>query len=293
MNIKVEVKNMAQGLKGTFGLAIKNMVTGEEILWNEDEGFPFASVVKVNLLVELFRQVDEGKIRLDDKLIMSELIKAPGSGILQLLTPGLEMSVKDTSSLMMLISDNTATDMIFNRIGKNNVIRTMQELGLKRTIIRTTIRDLLFDLVGLKDIDPKKRTVDLYNEMTKPEKLVDLKREKPLDIDNYTTPRDMMVLLEKIYKGEAASKNSCNEIVELMKKCHTGGNRIIKYLPKDDVKVAHKTGSLRGVVNDVGIVFPKEGEPYTICCFVKELSDSSDGEDIIANISKLAYTYFS
>lgn len=291
MNLKLKLEEIDKSIEGVMGAAFKKLDTGEEVLWNGDEPFYFASVVKVPILVELFRQIDNGKINLDDKLEMGKSAVVPGSGILKLLTPGLEMSVRDLTTLMMVISDNTATDMILDLVGKERVKKTIRELGLEKTEIRTSIRDLLFDLVGLKDVELEDRTIDLYREMTKPEKVKELKRGKTSEIDNYTTPREMMFLLEKIYKKEAASGQSCESIIDIMKNCQTGYNRILKYLPREEVEVAHKTGSLRDVKNDVGIVFPKDKRPYIICVFTKDQIDSTAGEEAIAETSKAAYEY--
>jgi beta-lactamase class A len=109
----------------------------------------------------------------------------------------------------------------------------------------------------------------------------------------------MMRLLEKIHGGEAASRDSCDEILALMKRCQTGGNRILKYLPRDKVEVAHKTGTVKGVVNDVGIVYPKDKDPYIVCVFTKGIASCEegwefveDGEEAIAKVSKAAYEEF-
>jgi len=117
----------------------------------------------------------------------------------------------------------------------------------------------------------------------------------------------MMALLEKLYRGEAASRSSCDDIIDLMKRCQTGENRLRKYLPRDEVEVAEKTGTMmirktgtvgaktgivRAAVIDVGIVFPKERDPYIICGFGKKLSENDDGEEAIATVSKFVYEHF-
>ncbi len=117
-----------------------------------------------------------------------------------------------------------------------------------------------------------------------------------------------MALLEKLYRGEAASRSSCDAIIDLMKRCQTGENRLRKYLPGDEVEVAEKTGTMAirkkgavagpkpgivyAAVIDVGIVFPREKDPYIICGFSKDLSENDDGEEAIATVSKLVYEHF-
>jgi beta-lactamase class A len=142
------------------------------------------------------------------------------------------------------------------------------------------------------------------------------RQEQESQLVNMMTPRGMMALLEKLYLGEAASRSSCDDIIDLMKRCQTGEKRLRKYLPLDEVEVAdktgtmairkkgavvgpktgavmpHKTGIVYAAVIDVGIVFPKKGDPYIICYFSKELSENDDGEEAIATVSKFVYEHF-
>ena len=298
MDLKTNLEGIEKDFEGTIGITAKNLGTGEEAIINGDILFPLASVFKIPVIVTLYRQVDNRNISLDDKIEMTDYARVPGSGVLKELSPGHEMTIRDYRTLMMLISDNTATDMVVDLLGKENINNTMIELGLKDTRI-TTCREILFSFLGLADVDTTKWTIDLWNETIKkrreegytpPEEL----RRK---MDNVTTPNDMMKLLEKIYKGEAASRSSCDEILELMKKCQTGKNRISKNIPRDEIKIAHKTGTIKGVVNDVGIVFPKEKEPYIICVFTKDIEGEPEiyvptGEKAIATASKIVYDSF-
>jgi beta-lactamase class A len=297
--MKVQIEKIAEDLEGTMGVAVKNLGTGEEVTLNGDELFQLASVFKVPVIVTLYREVDAGNIRLDDKVEMTHYSKVPGSGVLRELTPGLELTIRDYRALMMLISDNTATDTVVEAVGKDNVNKTMLELGLKDTKI-STCREILFGYLGLDDVDPEKWTIDLWDDKIKKirEEAYQFPKETKLKNINLTTPRDMMRLLEKIHGGKAASRCSCDEILALMKRCQTGGNRIWRYLPRDRVDVAHKTGTVNGVVNDAGIVFPKDGDPYIICVFTKDIEAESGGyvsigEEAIAKVSKIAYDRYS
>ncbi len=307
MALEEQIKDIAEGLKGTLGVAVKNLKSGEEAMVNGDDLFQLASVFKVPVIVTLYRQVDSGKFDLDERVEMTEYEKVPGSGVLRELTPGLELTIKDYRTLMMMISDNTATDMLVDLVGKDNVNNTMLELGLQRTKI-STCREILFELVGLGDVDPKDRTMQLWSETMRKiqEGIISRPGRVKMGESNVSTPREMMTLLEKIYDGEAASRTSCEEIIALMKRCQTGENRIWRHLPRDKVEVAHKTGTVMGVVNDGGIIFPKDGDPYILCAFTKNLvgedvestaskevaEATSRGEEAISKVSKIAYEYF-
>ena len=296
--MKSNLEEIEKEFEGTVGISVKNLGTGEEAIVNGSIIFHLASVLKIPAMVELYRQVDAGNISLDDKIEMTNYARVPGSGIIKELTPGLEMTVRDYRTLMMMISDNTATDMIVDLVGKEKINNTMIELGLKDTMV-ATCREILFEILGLRDVDPKELTIDFFNETIKKRREGKRKpSEKPRrKLDNVSTPIEMMKLLEKIYKGEAASRESCDEIMALMKRCKTGQNRISKHLPRDDIELAHKTGTISGVVNDVGIVFPKNKDPYIICVFTKDIEGESEiyvpiGEEAIAKTSKIVYEFF-
>jgi len=290
LSLKSNLEEIEKEFEGTVGISVKNLGTGEEAMVNGSIIFPLASVLKIPAMVELYRQVDAGNISLDDKIEMTNYARVPGSGIIKELTPGLEMTVRDYRTLMMMISDNTATDMIIDLLGKEKINNTLIELGLKDTMV-ATCREILFEILGLRDVDPKELTIDFWDETKK--KISKPSERHKRTLDNISTPLEMMKLLEKIYKGEAASRESCDEIMALMKRCKTGQNRISKHLP-DDIELAHKTGTISGVVNDVGIVFPKNKAPYIICVFTKDIEGESEiyvpiGEETIAKASKIVY----
>ena len=289
MSLKDEIIEITHGLEGTIGIAVKHLQTGEEVLVEGDTLFPTASVFKLPLLVELYRQVEEGHISLDQRLVMTEEAKVPGSGILRELSPGLEMKARDYVTLMMMLSDNTATDMLLDLVGIENVDKNLRRMGFDKTRVVASCRDMLFDLAGLGDLKPEERSFKVYMERRKFNP-----NSKALGVENndVTTPREMMRLLEEIFSGKVLSRGSCDAILEMMKKCQTGSNRIPKYLPREKVEMARKTGSLSGIVNDVGVIYLREkGEQYILCFFTKGLAKSSEGEEAIAKVSKIVYDH--
>jgi beta-lactamase class A len=290
MSVKERFEKISNELNGTLGVALKYLETGEEIVINGDILFPFASVFKVPVIVTLYWRVEEGKIGLEEKVPMTAFSRVPGSGVLKDLTPGLMLSVRDYRSLMMLISDNTAADMIVDLVGKDNVNDFMHKLWLEKTNI-TTCREILFELGGLANVPNEDRTIERYKLEMK-QMSSSRPRIEPISTRGVTTPKEMLGLLEKICRAQAVSRSSCDEIIDLMKLCQTGENRIRKYLPSDLVKIAHKTGTVRGVVNDTAIIYPNGREPYILCCFTKGLLENKEGEEAIANVSKIAYDYY-
>ena len=289
MSLKDKIIEITHGLEGTIGIAVKHLQTGEEVLVEGDTLFPTASVFKLPLLVELYRQVEEGYISLDQRLVMTEEARVPGSGILRELSPGLEMKVRDYVTLMMMLSDNTATDMLLDLVGIENVDKNLRRMGFDKTRVVASCGDMLFDLAGLGDLKPEERSLRVYMERRKFNP-----NSKSLGVENndVTTPKEMMRLLEEIFSGKVLSRGSCDAILETMKKCQTGSNRIPKYLPREKVEMARKTGSLSGIVNDVGVIYLREkGEQYILCAFTMGLAKSSEGEEAIAKVSKIVYDH--
>lgn len=287
------IREAAEAFDGVLGVSVRHLGTGEEASVNGDELFPTASVFKVPVLVELYRQVDSGRMDLDEKVLLLQKDMVPGSGILKELSEGLVLSVRDLINLMMILSDNTATDIVTEKVGLENVKAMLGGLGFEKTQIVADCRDILFDLVGLNDVPDEEKTMELYREATS----ASVSRGSwslGVEGNDVTTPDEMTRLLGMIAEGEAASRGSCDAILEIMGRCQTGGYRLPKYLPSGAVKIAHKTGSLPGIRNDCGVVTLKEsGESYVISCFTKGAGDVYGAEEAIAKASKNVYDYFS
>ena len=286
------IKEASLNFKGKLGVSVKHLGTRETASLRGDELFPTASVFKVPVVVELYRQVESGVIHLDEKVILRESEKVPGSGVLKELSDGLVLSIRDLIELMMILSDNTATDLLLERVGRNNVNATLRRLGLKETTVIADCRDILFDLVGLDELQDEEKTIDLYREKSRGAKL-DGTWALGVEKNNVTTPSEMLRLIEMIVAGVAASMESCKAILATMGRCQTGTYRIAKYLPSEKVRISDKTGSLPGIRNDVGaITIIETGELYLLSCFTKEADDNFEADEAIANVSKNIYEYF-
>jgi len=292
MTLDDVLKGPADEFKGVLGVSVKHLGTDELANLNGDMLFPTASVFKVPVLVEFYRQAERGALSPDQQVVLTERDKVPGSGVLKELSQGLSVSLRDLLSLMMMVSDNTATDLIVGKVGFDNVNGTLDELGLRRTRVVRYCREILFDLVGVNDLSLEEMTIGLFDELNE-------EREHggtwslAVEDNDVTTPNEMNRLLEMIVNGEAASRESCDEILAIMGKCQTGQYRIPKYLPTKDVMLQRKTGSLPGIRNDVAVVTVKEtGERYVICCFTMGAEDVYEAEEAIAAVSRGVYEYF-
>lgn len=292
MKLLERIKESSEGFEGILGVAVKHLDSGEMASLNGDELFPTASVFKVPVIVELYRQVESGIVSLDEKVILRGEDKVPGSGILKELSPGLPVTLRDLTALMMIVSDNTATDLIVEKVGKANVNATLRRLGLERTEVVADCRDILFDLIGLTDLPDEEKTIDLFEEKAR-ETEIGGSWTLGVEDNDVTTPNEMLRLLEMIVEGEAVSRERCDAILEMMSRCQTGDYRISKYLPWGKSDVAHKTGSLPGIRNDAGIITIRDsGEQYILTCFTKEAADNFAAEETIAKVSKSVYEHF-
>jgi beta-lactamase class A len=292
MSLERILRDAVEGFDGVLGVSVKHLGSGAAASINSDELFPTASVFKLPVIVEFYRQVEAGGMGLDDRLVLRERDKVPGSGILKELSEGLELSLRDLVELMMVLSDNTATDIVTERVGMENVNATLRELGMTRTVVVHDCRDILFDLIGLDDLQDEEKTLELFRAEARRERIGGT-WSLGVEGNNVTTPEEMLYLLELIVKGKAVGRVSCDTILETMSRCQTGEYRIAKYLPRGEIEFAHKTGSISGIRNDVGVVtIRRTGERYLISCFTKAASDIYAAEEAIAVASRRVYKLF-
>lgn len=288
-NVEGMIKELVENFKGVVGIGFKDLKSRREFYINRDRKFLTASVFKVFVIIELYRQTLEGKINLDARYILKESDKTVGSGVLQHLQEGLNPTIRDLAKLMMILSDNTATDIIMNILGKENINRTIENLGLPNTAVYFTTNEILLQIAGAENVEEAKRNFE------KGMIARGGKWETDLEHNDVTTPRDLVHALELLYKKEILTPEACEEILGIMKNCETGEARIKRYLPFN-VKVAHKTGTMPGIVNDAGIVFTPEGD-YILVVLIngleyEEQSYVAVGEDLIADISREIYRHF-
>jgi len=249
-----KINFIADTSNGVIGVAVKNLVTGETFLINENFLFPQGSAIKIPILIEVLKQASEGKFKLTDKIKIEKKYQVGGSGVLKEFGDGLsELSIYDLAVLMITVSDNTATNILIDLVGMENVNKTLEKLGLKQT--------------------------KLQRKMIRPD-------ASARGEENLSTPFEAMKLMEMLYKGEVVSKEISNQAVEILKKGKEAN--LNKYLPPD-VKIANKPGGIEGVNCEWGIVFlPRH--PYVIVVMSNYNLKSAD--ETIAQISKIIYEHF-
>lgn len=281
------IERLADETGGVVGVAATQLATGRHIGYREHEPFPTASVIKLPLLVTLYEDALSGRIDLSERITYHGGTKVAGSGVLQYLDDGLNPTLRDLSVLMMAVSDNTATDLLFDRVGKSRIERTMDRLDLSSIRVPFDIREMLMELVDLDHSKPGG-----YDELRRLLRLSAGSGGRSMipERADRSTPADMCRLLELVESHAILDPDSCAAIVELMKRIQSA-TRIPGLLPKGTV-VAHKTGSYRRLRNDVGIVYAPDG-PYVLALFARELPrDNIEDDEALARISLAIYEEF-
>jgi beta-lactamase class A len=292
MTLSDILRDSSTGFRGSLGISVRHLGTGEDASMNGDEVYPSASVRKIAIIAEAYRQGEAGAFSLDASMVLRHEDKVPGTGILRELSPGLVITHRDLISLMMILSDNTATDYIMGVLGRERINANLKRLGLKRTRIVAGSRAVLFDMIGLDDLPEEEKTIDVFKKRSRGTPMAG-SWSAGTKYNNVTTPNEMLELIESIVRCEGISEESSRAILETMSRCQTGVNRIPKYLPRRVVEVAHKTGSLPGVRNDAGLITLLEtGERYILSCFTSGAVDDLEAEEAIARVSKGVYDYF-
>jgi beta-lactamase class A len=202
---------------------------GCALMMNETMPLMAASVIKIPIMVEAFRQFESGKLSPEETHRLADSEKMPSCGALNRMHAGLELTMRDLVELMIILSDNTATNILIDRLGIEHVNETMRGLGLKQTVLRRK----LFDKEG-----------------------------KARGLENTVGARDIGMLLEKMYRGTLVSEAASAQMLEILKSQKLNG-KMPFYLHEHGIPIAHKTGEDDGITHDVGIVFTRR--PFVLC----------------------------
>ncbi len=284
-----QIRDMSESFEGEIGVAARDFDTGNEIMFNADTIFPTASTFKTALLYELYRQVDERKVDPGRRIVFEDRMRVPGSGVLQDLDAGATLTVKDIATLMIVVSDNAGTDIIYDLIGRGPVTATLSRLGMDHTHLPLGCWGILAGLHNLNPNDPNLTYEELKRRLHESESPWDSNALRETPDNDISTPRDMLLLLEKIHRGEGLSESSRDAVIDIMMR-QKFTERIPALLPFG-TRVAHKTGSVKGVRNDVGIVYAGE-KTYGIALMSKRGESGVEATQLLSRISKLVYDEF-
>lgn len=260
--LEARVDEIATRLDGVIGIAILDLVDGRLLLRNGEQVFPTASSIKLPLLVELYRQEQQaragarGKARLGDLYTVDAKDLVDGSAIMAGLTPGVtSVTNRDLAQFMIAVSDNAATNVLIERVGKDNVNAMLRGLGLQRTLLRR--------------------------------KMIDLPAAQRGD-ENVATPREMVSLLAALHSGKLLDKELTSALIEQLS---TPKDSWLQHDLPESVRVANKHGTLGAVRSDSGIVYAPN-RPFAISVMTSHVRDERGAEAAISHVALAAYRFF-
>jgi beta-lactamase class A len=266
--LRENIATVLQKQPGIYAVAFKDLDTGEEIFINERETFHAASTMKTPVLVEICRQVVAGKFSLADSIIVHNEFKSIVDSSLYTLEKkedseqelynsiGEKRSISSLAYDMIIASSNLATNMMIELVDARNVTQTMRTLGAE-------------DIQILRGVEDSKAFQQGLN--------------------NTTTAYDLMVIFEKIAKGEAVNTEASQIMIDIL--LDQKFDEIIPAKLPRDVKVAHKTGNITGVNHDGGIVFLPDGRKYILVLLSKAATDEKAAIEAMASVSEMIYDF--
>lgn len=248
-----ELIGRAEQRGGTVGVAMLPP-WGNAFVYNGDRQFGAASTMKIPLMIEIYRQFDRGERAPEDRYVLRSEDRAVGSGVMLYLHEGMEFTLNDLIYLMISVSDNTATNILIDLAGMDNVNRTMRELGMTNSTIGRKMKG---------------------------------RPAQGDELENWATPNDYATVMQSMLAHRAASASACAGMIAMLEK-QQSTSRISRYLPQaEGIRWGSKPGQIRGVTNDVGFVTTDKGT-LILSVFGENMPDPHLGEKLIGDLARAA-----
>jgi beta-lactamase class A len=266
-SLEERLRPLIEKHEGKVSVVVEDLTTGERFEHNPDLPLPTASLIKFPVMVETYRQAAEGKVDLDAMVTLRQEDKVPGSGILTThFSPGATFSLRDAVHLMIAFSDNTATNLVLDRIGIGSTAETMESMGYPNTKIHSKVY---------------RRDTSVFPE-----------RSKEFGLGS-TTAAEMVRLCKALWKKELVSPEASEAMLGHMYVCDDK-DKFPRFLPPG-TKVAFKTGSIDAARTAAGIIETPAG-PVALCVMTAENKDQSwvpdnAGNRLCAEIAREVYDY--
>ena len=270
--LRDNIERITKSVNAKWGIYVKCLETNEEISLNADEQMDTMSVIKIPLMVESFRQIEAGKFKLTDRVTLRNEDKRPGTGVIRSLDEGAVLTIHDLLTLMIIVSDNTATDLLFRQVGGVDAVNALaKDYGLTRTRATAPAKVWFDALHAAPSVE------EFYRRGAYPFGL--------------SSPRDIGRLLERIKLGQAVSKEASEQMMTILRG-QVYRTRLPKYV--SNFEIAHKTGDfLPYIGNDVG-VFESPTRSIVVSVFTaNHFGSGANLEDAIGRIGEQIADYYS
>lgn len=255
--LQEKIIKQLESVKGKVAVVVETLDGERLVSINDHDVFPSASTIKLAIMLTLFKAAENQELSLDDEVSLEGLEKTGGDGILKELSEHHRFTYRELCTLMIIVSDNMATNILIRTLGMDKINAQITELGLQDTHLGRF----------MMDSEAKKRGED-----------------------NFITAYEMSQLFHIILNSEAYSEASRIAMLDILKRQQVRG-RLDRYLP-EEMTIAHKTGDLDFLEHDGGIVYFDDGSAYLIIVLTAEMESNESGRETIAKISKLAYDHF-
>lgn len=244
------IRSLAENLPGKIGIAVMDLVTGEQFAYNADLPVIAASVIKVPIMAEAFRQKEAGLLSFAEEITVHAEDCLPSCGVLTYMHRDITVQIGDLVTLMIILSDNTATNLLIDRLGMENINAMIESIGLTQTCCNRKLFQPELSAQG---------------------------------IQNYITAGDMCRMLQLLHEGKVVSAEASAEMLRILGNQRLNG-KMPFFLHSMDIRCAHKTGEDDGITHDVGIIY---AEHPVIFCFVSEETDVPAAERAIQDIAAI------
>ncbi len=271
VRLKANIERITKSVNAQWGIYIKCLETGEEIMLDADRQMDTMSVIKIPLMAEAFRQIEQGKFKLEDRITLKDEDKRPGTGVMRSLDPGATFSIRDLLTLMTIVSDNTATDLLFAKVGGTEPVTKFMHDESFSTIQATGPASRWFAALRAAP-----SAAEFHRESKTPFGLA--------------SPHDIGRLLEKIATGKMVSKQASDEMLRIMR-AQVYSSRLPRYA--SGFRIPHKTGDfLPYIGNDAGIFESEKRNVIVVVFTAKHYGMGPYLEDAIGRIGELVANYF-
>lgn len=250
-----ELVRRASRLGGTLGVVAHDLGTGERAEVNADRRFTSASVIKIAVMATVLAEAEAGRLSLGDRLPAPPDARVPGSGVIKDLADAAEFSVRDLLTLMIIVSDNTATNLLIDLVGMDAVNAWCARHGLGSTVLARVMMDAAARARG---------------------------------DENVTTPADVAALLTGLVRGGFLGEEGTAFALDALARQQLN-DRLPRHLPPG-VTLAHKTGELASVCHDAGIVLPEDRDPIVLVAMTEGIASEADAAALIADAGRAVYT---